>query len=66
MLYINRKKILRGFQKAKFEVSEVKSGKMISFLLFFEGVLTNFLPYAESTVKIKSGIPGGPKIGPVV
>ena len=46
MLYINRKKILRGFQKSKLEVSETKSEKMISFLLFFEGVLTNFLPCA--------------------
>ena len=46
MLYINRKKILRGFQKSKLEVAEMKSEKMISFLLFFEGVLTNFLPYA--------------------
>ena len=52
MLYINRKKILRGFQKSKLEVSEMKSEKMISFLLlmFFEGVLTNFLPNAKCEI----------------
>ena len=51
MLYINRKKILRGFQKSKLEVSEMKSEKMTSFLLFFEGVLTNFLPYARCSFR---------------